>query len=179
MKNEKYIALAKKLYELSKRGIDAEKQNAQNMLYALMKKHNISMSDLEAEKKEKRCFKYSLDHEASIIKAVMFKVLNVANLHFYCPPKGSRKKYLVFELTDYQYMEAVGMIGFYKNDFNSELKLFTRAYIAMQRINSDIEPEEDEDIVPPPCSNKEREEDFRIAQMAQGIKRKSYLKQLE
>ena len=48
----KYIELAKKLKALADRGIGGEKINAEKMLNALMKKHKISIEDIEGEKQE-------------------------------------------------------------------------------------------------------------------------------
>lgn len=67
----KYIELAKKVKALAEKGIDGEKENAEKLLKALMKKHNISTEDLEDEKPEMFYFKiesYSHDLE--------FKILN-------------------------------------------------------------------------------------------------------
>lgn len=67
----KYIELAKKIKALADKGVDGEKENAEKLLQYLMKKHNISIEDLEDEKKEMFYFKiesYSHDLE--------FKILN-------------------------------------------------------------------------------------------------------
>ena len=48
--NEKYIILAKKLKALADKGIDGERVNAQKMLDTLMRKHNLTITDIEGEK---------------------------------------------------------------------------------------------------------------------------------
>lgn len=66
----KYIELAKKIKALAEKGIDGEKQNAEKLLQSLMKKHNISIEDLENEKIEMFYFKiesYSHDLEFRIL----------------------------------------------------------------------------------------------------------------
>lgn len=175
MGNTKYIELAKKLYQLSKRGFGGEKENAKNILDALMKKHSISIDDLEENKTIRRQFNYKTDYELEIIKAVMFKVLNVANIQFFVPPKTSKKKYVVFELTDYQYLESNSMSAFYINAFKEELKDFTRAFIFSQKITSDIE-RDDEDREEKEPTLEERTQSLKIAQMAMSLQKRQYLK---
>ena len=45
----KNIDLAKKLKALADRGVDGEKTNAEAMLNSLMKKHNITIEEIEGE----------------------------------------------------------------------------------------------------------------------------------
>ena len=63
--NDKLSDTMKKLLELSKRGIDGEKENAEKLLTKMMKKYHISKEDLEKEdiKEFKIVYKDSFDEK--------------------------------------------------------------------------------------------------------------------
>ena len=56
---EKNIELAKKLKALSDRGVGGEKINAEKLLNDLLKKHGLTIEDVEGEKTDVYCFKAS------------------------------------------------------------------------------------------------------------------------
>jgi hypothetical protein len=59
--SNKYLELAKKIYELSKNGIAGEKESAKKKLDEILKKYNISIDELEDEKDEVFFFKIKID----------------------------------------------------------------------------------------------------------------------
>lgn len=73
MTNLKHIELGKKLKALSEQGIGGEKTNAEKMLNSLLKKHNISIEDIEGEKVDYYYFKIKKDDVrlwSQIVKSV-------------------------------------------------------------------------------------------------------------
>ena len=55
-----------KLLTLSKRGVDGEKLNAEFHLKRLLKKHNISISEIESDVREKRYYPYTTNESQKL-----------------------------------------------------------------------------------------------------------------
>ena len=66
----KHIELAKKLKALADKGIGGEKVNAEKMLNDLLKKHNITIEDVEGEKTENYFFKVKPEDSNLFIQIV-------------------------------------------------------------------------------------------------------------
>ena len=56
-KQSKVIALGRKLYNLAKQGIDGEQASAQQMLESYLKKHSLSITDVEPTLRIRRTMK--------------------------------------------------------------------------------------------------------------------------
>ena len=130
-----------KLYELSKRGIDGEKANAELLLNKMLGKHNLTIDDIDQDIPKKRYYRYTTKMNQNIISQIAFKVL------------GSHEVYLVkgykeisVTVTDFQHIQILEMIDFHISNFEEERKLFlkdfTSAYIQKHKLFRDLGEEE-------------------------------------
>lgn len=128
----KHIELAKKLKALADRGIDGEKQTAEKMLNALLKKHKISIEEIEGEKLQKYYFKLeAIEHDLwhQIIKNVNYSIKCYGEF----PKKLIKELELggnyMIECTAANYIEVEAKYSFYKSLYNDELDIFYYAFL--------------------------------------------------
>ena len=101
MNKDKALERARKIKELSERGIGGEKENATNMLNKLLKKYNLSLDDLEGEKIISKIFTYKNKIEQKLILQLIANVCPDANGWFLQNKKAIRLEAevsLVFEV---------------------------------------------------------------------------------
>lgn len=164
----KYIELAKKLKALADRGIGGEKINAEKMLKALMKKHGITMQEIEGDEidfneiivsKEKKKLFHQIGYS---IFGKAFRNLDIRRV-------GSTR---YVKCTKAQAVEWEAKLNFYWRLYAEELDIFFHAFVQRNNIfSSDAEEHE-----PKP---EERERIRRVLEMASTIKKESYSKLLK
>lgn len=114
----KYIELAKKIKALAEQGIDGEKDNAEKLLQSLMKKHNISIEDLEDEKNEGFYFQIP-PYKHELEYRILNQLTGIFKLKLYgrFPPKvmreyGLKGNYMI-ECSKLVYLEINAKYEFY------------------------------------------------------------------
>lgn len=128
----KHIELAKKLKALVDRGIGGEKQNAETMLNQLMKKHKITIEEIEGEKIEMHFF--TLNEEQH---SLWFQIVKRTNDSIKCygrfPAKVIKECSLggdhAIECTASEYIEIEAKYDFYKRLYKEELDIFYMAFL--------------------------------------------------
>jgi len=114
--NESLIDRAKKIYELSVRGIDGEKENAKRMLDLFLKKYGLTLEEIAGDVRKSRVFKISSnDDEFLLIHSV--KVTCDSGIY-----KSVVEKYRVVDLTDYEFIQVSELYEFHKQNFKTEKK---------------------------------------------------------
>lgn len=166
----KILDLAKKMKALADKGVGGEKANAVDMLEKIMEKHNLTMEDIEGEKKDHHYFKVSTKQEEifwQVARSVIGK----------CESFINKKKpgYFIFELTALEAVELQMKYDFYWRLYEEEFEIFRAAFI--QR-NSIFHPD-GKQIDPNDLSPKEREKAMRVIEMSQKIKNEVFRKQLK
>lgn len=73
--SENKITLAKKLQELAKRGSDGEREAAQAALNKVLRKYDITLTDLDDEQENDYRFNYHGDEELKILSQIAYKVI--------------------------------------------------------------------------------------------------------
>jgi len=181
MENTKVLILAKKLYELSKRGIGGEKENAIRMLDKVMKEHGISFEDIESEIKKQRDFRYYSNKEKKFLVQVISSVIgkrfgaNHGDLF-----RGGKKLYkYTVELTDAQFIEVLEKHRFFWKEFQEAQDLFYSAFIQKQKLYSKPEEKVDDEEDEKEMTPEEKAKMWKMIQMMGGIKKKSITKQIE
>jgi hypothetical protein len=174
---EKYLALAKKLKALADKGIGGEKVNAEEMLNALLKKHNLTYEEIEGEKLQD--YYFTLNKEEGRLWSQICKRVNV-DLKCYGPFPSKDVKRLRLEgnnmarCTASEYIEIESMFHLYSRLYKQEIEIFYKAFCTandllasgkVKRSTSELSPEE-------------LEEWKRAQAMAEKIKKESYRKQL-
>lgn len=134
------IDLAKKLKALAERGIDGEKVNAERMLQNLMRKHSISLEEIEGEARDYVSFTVKPE-QGKLFAQVASMVVPTASLY---GKKGSRNKVFA-ELTKCEYIELKATFDFFWKAWQRESGLFYTAFIHRNHIFRNEETTEEAD----------------------------------
>lgn len=168
MSNKNELLL--KLKKLSERGIDGEKKNATELLNNLMKKYNISESELNSLEIKRFDIELKNDIEQRLASQILYAFFNNTPLYQYI---NAQTKFCV-ELTKSQEVEFRYMFSIYLEDFKKQELVFYRAFISKNNIfpkNADQKNYEE-------ITSKEREELRLAAMMAEGIQKTEIRKAL-
>lgn len=154
----------KHLLELSKRGVDGEKQNAEKLLKKLMKKYNISEEDLTKEELKKHDIRFKNKWQEVLISQVLYMINPNRNVYKYTNRKA---KISIIEVTDAEFIEWKYTYDVYCKAFEEELEIFTMAFIQKNNIFPKEVPENKKDTKKP--TGDEYFKLLKAAAMAQGI----------
>jgi hypothetical protein len=131
---ETVLRRIQRVLALSRQGVDGEKEAAAHHLALLLKKHNLTMADIESpDLAVKRYpFKYKNDLECRLLIQISAKVTNLAR-----PPlfvrKGSRQE-LNFDLTVAQHAEFVMTYAILRVALAKEVKILFSAFANANRL---------------------------------------------
>ncbi len=128
----KILELAKKLKELADRGIGGEKNTAEAMLNALLKKHKISIEEIEGDKLEDYFFTLKNNLAplwGQIVKHVDSNIKRYGEFPAKLVKKHLLKGNYMISCTASQYIEIESKYSFYEQLYNEELKYFYSAFI--------------------------------------------------
>ena len=127
-----YIELCKKLKALSERGIGGEKINAQKMLDSLMKRHNISIEDIEGEKTQDYFLNVKNDQEEQLCQQIVKRVNRKIKTYNRLKQSDVKRFKLlgnyIIECTASEYVEIESMFSIYNRLYKSEIVIFFRAF---------------------------------------------------
>lgn len=175
----KYIELAKKIKALAEKGIDGEKENAAKLLDSLMKKHNISMEDLEDEKLEKFYFKIEIyKHELEV--RILHQLVGMFQLKLYgCFPQKLVREYrlpgnYMIECSKVMYLEIKAKYDFYCGRMEKRIDEFFYAFC--MKNNLLVKPKEDQEIK---LSDDEKQHYINARKISMNMESDSFLKQIE
>lgn len=128
----KHLELGRKIKALVDRGVRGEKQAAENMLNALLKKHNISIEEIEGDKIEPYYFNLKNDeHELwyQIVKHVNYLIKCYGEF----PEKLIKDHRLggnyMIECSASNYVEIEAKYSFYNKLYKEELEVFFSAFL--------------------------------------------------
>jgi len=173
----KHIELAKKLKALAEKGVGGEKINAEKMLNDLLKKHNISIEEINGEKLEDYYFKIIDKYSWTLLYQIVKKV----NLSIRCfgeIPKNKIREYklkgnYLIECTASEYIEIEAKYDFYLKLYKSELNTFLSAFIEANDLGVDDPNREAKEL-----TGEQIKELYRIQEIASKIKKGEFHKQL-
>lgn len=130
MSSDRIKELLLKLKALSEQGDGGEKENANDMLNKALKKHGLTIEDLEKEEKKVRVFKIKDRGDSSIILAqCIWDVLPNAEIK-----QNTKKLEIYCELNASDFVEVSEKYKHYYNIWIKEKKEFLTAYILRNKI---------------------------------------------
>ncbi len=156
----------RKLLELVRQGVGGEKDNAQSVLDKLLKKHGLTLDDLDSEHAETiPCeFRFGNALERKLLLQVIFTVLNKKSMSVRDNHKNS--KTLCIKATRAQKLEIDLAWSLFREAFTKEQD---RLFIAFIHKNHLFGPDEVENEVPHEPSNLSKEDIAAIAAMIGAI----------
>lgn len=166
--NAKTKSLLLKLYELSVRGVDGEKENAQYLLDKICKEHNVNINDLlDAHNREVQIKVISCNFQKRIFLQIAFKMgfdKGIVKI-------GNKKTNEVWvKCSDVEFIELIEEYEFYKKEWKKEQKEFFLAFIHTNKIfpeNDDKDEDSDTELTT---------EQIRVLLKMQGMTRANYRK---
>lgn len=166
----KYIELARKLKALADQGSGGEKYNAQKALDRLMKKHGISMEEIELPERHMVEFKVSRQKRNFFAQVAMSVIGHKRDLRIM-----PRKPTLIFgEVSRFEEIEIRAKFEYFWRLWIKEQDIFLHAFIMKNRIfDIDAESKQLSDLSP-----EDQEKARRAMAMTEAIERGEYLKQL-
>lgn len=165
------ITRLKKLLTLAQRGVGGEAENARVALEAALRKHGLTIDDLDDGVKRRRSFSYRGAWERSLIHQIIATVCGV-DTQFFVPVNRSSRLYV--DATQEQIIQIELLWEAHRASFKKEVDLLLSAYIHRQHLFPSDAPKADETNMTP----EELENIERMAMMMQGIKRVSIRRQL-
>jgi len=174
----KHIELARKIKSLADKGIGGEKINAEKMLSDFLKKHKLTLSDIEGE--EIKSFFFTIDEDFYDLFVQIVKSVN-REIKVYRFPKKEVRQFRLkgnheIECTVAEYVEIEQSFDIYSKLYKDELKTFYSAFIHANNIYPKQRQEELKSMHD--LSAEEQNEWIRKITMANNIKKAHILKQL-
>lgn len=166
-------------------GTDGERTAAQRILDELIKKYNISDTDINSKKES-----FYLIDAGEELYMLLFQQIYAARFgekrETWYPKKGTKKRMreyakqgfgdpdgnIVIKCTDAEFVEVKALFEIYKADVEKQLKTFMYAYYLKNDLL--VVADDDED-----CSEEEKEKIRNAVRMAQGIDKKKIHKMIE
>ena len=181
MKNdlkEKRIEKLKKIKALAERGIGGEKEGAIKLYNELLAKYELSESEINEDKIERRWVRFKSYVDQRLIAQLFYKVTG-DRTHY---EKVDKRRNLVgFECTEFEYQEFLFYYNFYTEHLQNELDVFLGAFIVANQLfpdsNARVKVNDDTDIEE--LSSEEMEMRSKMIDMAEDIEAKSPLKEID
>lgn len=128
---EKLEVRIKKLLSLSKYGVGGEKENAEKFLANLLKKHGLTLDDIEENKTTKHFLKYGRGlFNKKLLGQVIYSVCGDIAIWRH----KDKKSCLAVDCTESEKIEIEFKFNVYKKALNDELDIFYSAFIEANRI---------------------------------------------
>lgn len=147
------MRMARKLHELSKRGVGGEAANATKMLALLLRKTGLTLEDIGDDVRQEHCWRFKGQEHKRFISQVISSVVRDADQYRW---KGKPNS-LCAELTASEYAEVVIRLDHYWKLWQEESRLFYAAFIQANKLYTkpdpdkqvdqrDLTPEEEEEL---------------------------------
>lgn len=173
---DKYLELARKVNELAKRGVDGEKVAAEHQLALLMKKHGITLEELEGE--EVREFRLKVNKEDAkffrqVVSSVDTKKRGVPG----CYTGG----FYYIDCTAAEFAEIEFKFKFYLPRLKATLEGAYSAFIQVNELYRFETEEETEERFKRERQEKreETEADRKAREIAEGLRKERFRKAIE
>lgn len=182
--NEKILETAKKLKDLSDRGIDGERENAIEMLSRFMKKHGITAEMIEGRMVKKHSVFLEPVFEKGFFRQICASVLGGGFSLYRYTYKLTKSRENVgknrygIECTDAEFIEIEAKHEFYFKCFLEDMDVFRSAFIQKNQLWQKSDGSDNDDADSPELTPTEKAKLFKMANMMMGMDKKEFLKQL-
>ena len=132
-----------KVKALAEQGFEGERESAKFLLDKLLKKHNITLDDIENLEVKRREIKYTkkIQESSMILAQCIFSVAGKVEIH------AVNKKYLqIVELNDEDYIEVILKYKYYIELFKKQKVLFVQSFLHKNSLFRKMSPEELEEM---------------------------------
>ncbi len=172
---KKYTELARKLKALVDGGMEGERENAKKLLDSLMKKHGITMEEIESEEVEFRWFEFKKELHDIFVQTAISVCGNRIKRYQQRTNINNGDFRMALELTRAEWIELDAKFAYYGNLYKEELDIF---FIAFVQKNQLFNPDGSELMDINDLTEEEQEKFFRAQRMGTVIKQGEYNRQL-
>jgi len=181
---EKWIELARKLKELSIKGVDGEKINAQDKLLLIMRKYGITEQDISGN--ERKDFEFNIHKEvpnkfiSQILSSVVGKRVKYGCEfgQFKYVKKPNHISYFIENIEPHLFSEFMVKLDLFWKHYKSELEIFYEAFVQKNKLYS--KPTDDKDDQDEkPLTKEEKEKIWKMLNMMEGISSVTHHKQID
>lgn len=163
---ERLLQKIKRVQALAERGVGGEKDTAAAILDTLMKRYDITESDISAEREQLEWFKYKTDLERRLLLQVIYAITGKCASGCVGSYSGRQHKKVGIECTAAERLEIEISFEFYNAAIQTELERFYSAFLIKNQIYPP--PGKSEVDIPPP-EERSDEEAFKLAAMIAGM----------
>lgn len=159
------IEKLRKIYELSIRGADGERQLAASRLQELLSNHKLTLADILDTARNITPFQYKGDLEFLLLSQIVMTVTNSYKLSAYDYRKSGRRvrNKIGYGLTKAEAVEVRQLFDYYRQEFQKEQKHFLGAFIVKNNLLPDTGHHKKD------FSEEEKQEILRISELAQAL----------
>jgi hypothetical protein len=122
----------RRVYELSERGVEGERETAKRTLERLLQKHNLSLEELVSEEKEPVLFQYANKWEETLLIQILGMVMGVRQVPTWKPPRTRNKRIAL--LTKAQAIDAQTYYDHYRKALKRHLDEAIEAFIGANHL---------------------------------------------
>ena len=167
---ESLIGKLRALLEMSRRGTEHEASIAAERLHHLLKKHGVTLGDIDPQNKVDCWFKYQTLFERRLLLQIIGHVLKSSESSYW---RGSGREICV-ELTGQQSAEVDRLYSFYRGKLKEHFAMAYRAFIHAQELAVPADDKDDRPLTP-----EELAEIKQLALMTMGIKKERPYHQIQ
>ena len=163
---EKELELIKKINALAQNGVGGEKINAEEKLKEYLKKHNISLEDLESL--DSKIYYYKTPNPDTMYYRIFKQIVANFKIDILCT--GLKDNIIGFYLTAKENIELQARIDFYLARYKEDEQIFFESFIYKNNLYAGID------------ESKPTEEDIKrfqkVLNMSTGLENHKYNKQI-
>jgi hypothetical protein len=158
-----------KLFALSQRGVGGEKRNANNMLLSLLKKHGLTMLDVEQEAKRDYWFKWVDEYERKLLDQLFYKIIGRG---FDAWTSRKKRKQVCVVVSPSVMLEIEIQFSIYKKSLKEGLITYYQAFVQ----KNNIFPKQNGDVAGQKMTDEEIE---KLTRMMRVVGKTNINKQIE
>jgi hypothetical protein len=135
----------RRIYELSERGVGGEKESAQRKLAALLKKYDLTLSELLSSHEEPVVFRWKTAWEEKLLVQVIGMV---KNSHSFRSWRRGKRRELIVELTASEAIDVRRFYAHYRIAFERQLADFFHAFCQRNHLFPEASAAKERDLTP-------------------------------
>lgn len=162
--HDKAMSMARKLHELSKRGVGGEAANAAQMLDRFLRKTGLTLADIDEDARKEYCWRFKGQEHKRFIGQVISSVAGDAKPYRW----RAKPNALCAELTALEYAEVVIRLDHYWQLWQEESRLFYAAFIQANKLYT--KPDPDKQVNQRELTPEEEEEVHRLLEKMRAVR---------
>ena len=167
--------ILRKIKALAEQAEGGEKEAAQAALDRIMKKYDLSESDIENERREEVFFDYSQEIERRLLAQIIYMVTGAPPCGCVGAYSNRKRKKLGADVSCAERLEIEANYAFFKMALSRELEFFFAAFVNVNNLFPATNGESESNQ---PSPKRDKERDRRVGMMLNAMEEYKLLKKL-